>query len=150
MKYNTEIIELKNFIDEVLQEVNSCSLDNCPYIMIHEYMNHEDYVKYLFNKEGSIKLEFDLSDWGLVVAIDTAEEMYEYNIDFIRNNKEFMYKFIKNILTAKVQVRCCYFGYCRYTFINKKKEILFSCSMCRSLLCSIKIKCSTKIYNEYF
>jgi len=150
MEYNKEIMEIKELISVVLIEICNSNIDNCPYFVIDKYMNHKNYIKYLVSKVGSINFEFEISDWGLTITIDKAVDIYEYNIDFIRKNKKFIYDIIKTMLTSKIKVRSCYFDYYKYTFIDKNNKELFSCSFCESIFCFIKVKCNTKIYNEYF
>jgi pantothenate kinase len=150
LKYTKEVIFIEKLISNVLTSLNKNSLFQNEDFKIYQELHFEHWVKLSLNKSNSVSILFEISNNELRIDIDRTSETYTYDIEFIKENEEYIRNIITMIFTCSIKVEYCGENYTKLYFINKEGKTLNTFSFTTGLLGFFglisKKNCKEKLY----
>jgi len=151
MIYDKKITYVENLINEVLIGVGEVSLfNNETFEIINSKIHDKSYVVLELVKPNTIELIFWFECGDLRIDIDRTSETYTYDIEFIKENEEYIKNIITMIFTCSIKVEYCGENYTKLYFINKEGKTLNTFSFTTGLLGFFglisKKNCKEKLY----
>jgi len=148
MMYTKEILNIEKMINDVL-----ISLGEEPLFLNKNFITYEDlhfshWVKLLFIKKNSLNITFVLSNGGLRVDIDRAEEIIDISYENLIKNNEITKQILLMIFTSTIMIQYCgeHTTFLYFIKNNTVKKYKYS----TTLITICFRKCKEKIYTPIF
>jgi hypothetical protein len=145
MKYTQNVLFIVNIINKVLLSLNQKSLFQNKDFKIDKELHFKHWVKIYLEKDNSISIIFEISEDGLRIDIDRAEELMSFSYKYIFNNSKEVEKCLFMIFTSTILIQYCG-NHLTYLFFIKGKTVQSYKYSTKLWIIDFFKKCKEKIY----
>ena len=118
MKYSSNVLFIEKIISNVLIKLGKKSLLKNKDFKIYQELHFEHWVKLSLDKNNTISIVLEITNGGLRIDIDRAEEMIDFSYEYINNNTEDVVNILMMIFTSQIMVQYCGKYLTKLYFIN--------------------------------